>query len=648
MKKTIFFLLSLITFVFNSEIHSQHQGFSDNTDLIAQSKIKSMENALKRQPSRAGLNIDLIYTRFTWDVDPAVRYINGQISHHFRAKENVESIIFELNNNMVLDSIIFRSHQVNYQYLSDFEFSIELDEIVSVNQTDSILIYYQGEPIANSGFGSFETREHNSVPAIWTLSQPFGARDWWPGKNDLTDKIDSIDVIIKTPSSFRAVSHGILVSEVTNENHKTYHYKHNYPIVSYLIAFAATNYAVITQYVILEGDSMPIINYVYPEDSATIAAMIEDTPEMIELFDTLFAPYPFKNEKYGHAQFSIDGGGMEHQTVSFMAGFGHDLRAHELAHSWFGNMITLNSWHDIWINEGFATYANGLSFEHMHDGYWWPIWKNVTLEKILAAPDGSVYVEDTTSVPRIFSSRLSYHKGAYLLHMLRWLIGDDAFFNALRNYLNDPQLKYSFTSFEIVKNHFENASGRDLTSFFDKWYYGEGWPKYGINVVNSTHTNDLFITIFQETSHPSVDFFDMPVHIRIFGDGQKLDLVCNHNFSGQIFSFPQPEFSIDSVQFDPDKWLIAKLDYLNLSIGDYSQIKPRLFPNPVNDYLDISLPGEIIQSITVYSNNGNKLIFRIFSDNNDKIRLNTSSLPPGIFLTEIKTLSNRFISKFVK
>ncbi len=102
----------------------------------------------------------------------------------------------------------------------------------------------------------------------------------------------------------------------------------------------------------------------------------------------------------------------------------------------------------------------------MGDGYWWPIWKNVTLNAILSAPDGSVYVADTTSISRIFDSRLSYHKGAYVLHMLRWLMGDQAFFSALRNYLNDPELKYRFATFEDVKLTLKKISETNLDSFF--------------------------------------------------------------------------------------------------------------------------------------------------------------------------------------
>jgi len=290
-------------------------------------------------------------------------------------------------------------------------------------------------------------------------------------------------------------------------DYKTCHWKHRYPIVSYLVAFALTNYVEFTQYAVVDGDSVPIVNYVYPEDSAYFAWDSENTPEMIHLFDSLFGAYPFADEKYGHAQFS-QGGGMEHQTMSFMQGLGHDLRAHELAHSWFGNKITLASWHDIFLNEGFATYSTGLSFENMYDGYWWDIWKSNTRNAAMMAPDGSVYVEDTTDVSRIFSGRLSYNKGACLLHMLRWIMGDEAFFSAVRNYISDPMLAFRFATVNDLKAHLESSANMDFTEFFADWYYGEGYPIYSINVAQLEEDGKIYIAIFQEQSHPSVDFFE--------------------------------------------------------------------------------------------------------------------------------------------
>ncbi len=643
-------ILLLLGFVaLTPGVSSQQFIFSDNTALIAESESHRHHCCSHHRPSRAGENIDIIYTRFHWVVDPAVRYISGEITTVFKALEQVSGVILELNDNMVIDSIIFRQKPVSHSYLSDFEFLIDLGAFVEEQAVDSLHIYYRGEPVEGTGFGSFVQDEQNGIPIIWTLSQPYGAKDWWPGKNDLTDKIDSIDVHITTPSQYRAVSHGLLTSEITVDGFTTYHFRHRYPIVSYLVAFAVTNYVTFTNWAVLRGDSIPIVEYVFPSDSASIFSQTANTFEILQLFDTLFTPYPFRSEIYGHAQFARPGG-MEHQTMSFMGNYSHDIRSHELAHSWFGNMVTLSSWHDIWLNEGFATYSTGLSYEHMYDGYYWPRWKEIAISRIVAQPDGSVWVDDTTSVARVFDARLSYFKGAYLLHQIRWIIGDEAFYTAIRNYLNDPMLAYRFATLDDIKSHFELASGKDLTSFFDKWYYGEGHPIYGVDVVKLSQSDEVMITLNQQPSHPSVDFFDMPVQLRFYGEGQHHDVLCMHTYSGEQFVFDSPDFQIDSVKFDPDMWLIAELDYISLGVPQISaqQNRVKVFPNPASDRIEFMIADRWINNVQIFGVSGRRLYEQPHAGINKPVKIDVSSLPGGIYFLKVDTDQGVYDGKFVK
>ena len=263
-----------------------------------------------------------------------------------------------------------------------------------------------------------------------------------------------------------------------------------------------------SDFVQLQDRVIEVQNYVYPEDSL---AATDDTPMLIaqmQLYSNLFGEYPFANEQYGHAQFNY-GGGMEHQTMSFMGGFSFELMAHELAHQWFGDKVTCGSWEDLWLNEGFATYLSGLCYEHLAPEKWLPF-KYSQRDNITSRPDGSVRVQDTTSIQRLFSGRLTYAKGGFLVHMLRWVCGDDAFYAGCRNYLSDPALQYGSARTPQLKAHLEAASGMDLTEFFADWYVGEGYPIYKIR-WSQNMDNTVTVEVNQTTSHPSVPFFEMPI-----------------------------------------------------------------------------------------------------------------------------------------
>ncbi len=354
---------------------------------------------------------------------------------------------------------------------------------------------------------------------------------------------------------------------------------------------AVTNYAAYTDTVYLSnGTHLPMLNYVYPENLASAQTGTADLVQVLEFYDSLFVTYPFYDEKYGHAQFGW-GGGMEHQTMSFVVNFGWTLVAHELAHQWFGDMVTCGSWEDIWLNEGFATYLEALTREHFLSPADWYNWKSVTLNGITSQPGGSVKVSDTTTVNRIFDGRLSYSKGAYLLHMLRWKLGDEDFFQGLRNYLND--LKFGFAKTPDLKAHLEAASGMDLTEFFNDWYYGQGYPSY--TVIWDQHGNNLLLKISQTTSHPSVDFFEMPVPILVSGEHGDTLVRLDNTENGQLFSVPV-SFAVTSVQFDPDLWLISagntvEQGVLSATHDVAGNITASLYPNPVHDMVHVAFDG---------------------------------------------------------
>lgn len=498
---------------------------------------------------------DLKYHRLEWSVDPKVLFISGKITSYFKTlKDNFSVLNFDASSFLIIDSVTYHDQKLNYDTAEDV-LAITLNIPLSLGQLDSVSVYYHGVP-KKTGFSSFDIGTHGDTkdPILWTLSQPYGARDWWPCKQVLTDKIDSVDVIVTTPDIYRVASNGLLVSEVQKGTDKTFHWKHRYPISSYLIAIAVTNYVQFTYYFYNGKDSLPILNYVYPEEEGLSWYYIQFIVPIMQLYDSLFGAYPFAKEKYGHATFEWRGG-MEHQTMSFMGNYSHGLMAHELAHQWFGNKITCQSWKDIWLNEGFATYVTGLSYQHMFDPDTWLRWKKERITSVTTVPDGSVFVDDTTHFGRIFSGRLSYDKGAMMLHMLRWELGDAAFFAAVKSYINDPGLSYKNSSTTDFKAFLEKASGRNLDEFFADWFYGQGYPSYHFKFVQKEN-NEMVINVVQKQSHPSVSFYEMHLPVLLKNNSKDTLLILHNTQPDQYFNVPL-DFKIDSLLFDPDKWILS-------------------------------------------------------------------------------------------
>lgn len=602
-------------------------------------------HAGKMQPSnkvQALNNYNIVYQFCEWEIDPAVNYIIGAITTHFKPDvTGFSTLEFDLVTVLTVDSVRYHGDTISFEQKSGDILEITFPQAIGLGTLDSVTVYYRGIP-GNTGFGSWVQDYHNNVPIIWTLSEPYGAKDWWPCKQNLLDKIDSIDIVVTTPSAYRAAANGLLVSETPVGSKVRYHWKHRHPIVAYLVAVAVTNYVQYTNYAYPKNDTIDILNYVFPEDSAQAAASTHFTGMMIKLYDSLTIPYPFADEKYGHAQFNW-GGGMEHQTMSFMGGFSWSLMAHELAHQWFGDHVTCGSWEDIWLNEGFATYLDGLTVENFVPQNWMD-WKRSLSDYVTSQGGGSVKCTDTTSVGRIFDGRLSYYKGAYVLHMLRWQVGDSAFFAALRNYLNDPVLTGGFARTADLQRHMEQASGQNLTTFFNQWYENQGHPGY--HITWSQDSNSVWMSIGQTQSHPSVPFFEMPVPIAIYGGGHDTTVVFNHQFSGQHF-YAHVNFTVDSVVFDPELWILSRNNSSVIGIDPYDKLGFTAFPNPTKNLLKIeSTTG--FSGLAVMDVTGQVLLQSTFMNDKHRYELDVSAWPSGLYFLELTMSNERKTVRFIK
>ena len=621
--------------------------FAQTTDQEFENMVEAeMKSAAKLQNITVNpntLNYDITYHQLKFTVDPAVYFIAGEVTTTFTALSDMNTITFDMANELTVTSVTRNGISLSFSESGNNELVINFPTAITNGTSATVVITYSGVPPV-SGFSAFAAEDHAGVPVLWTLSEPFGAKDWWPCKQDLNDKINNIDVYITAPSQYTSVSNGLEISQSTVGSNKTTHFQHNYPIPAYLIAIAVTNYQIFTQTAGTAPNDFPIVNYIYPENFSTAQTQLAQTLPIMNLFETLFEPYPFHQEKYGHAQFGW-GGGMEHTTVSFMGNFGSNLIAHELAHQWFGNKITCGTWKDIWLNEGFAEYLSGLVVENINGPTSFVSWKNGKINNITSQPGGAVYLTDTEAlnVGRIFSGRLSYNKGSMVVHMLRWKMGDAMFFQALKNYLADPNLAFDYAVTSDLKTHLEAVYGSSLTEFFNDWVFNQGYPTYSIS-ASPINSGQIQVTVNQTQSHSSVSFFEMPIEVRFTGSaGETFDARLENVSNGEQFIVNVP-FAVTGVVFDPNRHVISKNNVATLSNPSFElQDSIILSPNPTKSIVELAIPDYIsIEKIELFNTLG-----QLVSTKENAI-FNVDDISTGLFIVKIYTNKGVVVKNLLK
>ena len=629
-----------------------NSNFSVN-QLVEQEKNRyssmTRNNTIGIEQSMASNNFNVHHYRCEWTVDPAIRYIQGKVTCDFIATASTSAISFDLFDNLLVDSIIYHNSVISFSRPGNNLLTINFPSSISSGAKDSVSIFYQGAP-TTTGFGSFTASAHSGTPIIWTLSEPYGAREWWPCKNGLDDKTDSLDVIITTPDTYFAASNGVLANEIVASGKRMVYWKHRFPIASYLVAFAATNYQVQNDTIQLKNIVMPLNQYVYPESSTSFSNSKVFTRRTMRLYEDAFGPYPFRTERYAHTQCGF-GGGMEHQTNSFMGNASEGLITHELGHQWFGDKVTCGSWQEIWLNEGFATFMANYALEAFYPASAIRPTFQAQLNSIVSQPGGSVKVDDTTNIGRIFSYRLSYAKGAWLLRMLRWKLGDSAFYKGLRNYLTDPKTSYGFGYTEDLKRNLELSSGKELDEFFLDWYNGQGYPSYKLDVkwLGGTYVS---VNLSQTTSHPSVSFFEMPVPILFKSSLRDSLIVIDHKINNQQLTI-NLGFIPDTAIIDPEIQLISANNKVSISKDIASPPNTvRIFPNPVGDQFTMQLLNFTSRDIGITVHNAaGQLIWKQeknMMNGSDYIRFDSQKWAKGIYWLSIRSKDLRYVKKIMK
>lgn len=320
-----------------------------------------------------------VYYRLEMNLNPNQQAFSGTTTVHFNTTDELSLFKINARPNLNIQSITYHQNTISSYTRAGDVLNITLPELLPAGKLDSISISFSGNASTSTGL---TLGEHAGVPIIETIAQPWHASSWWVCKDDLIDKVTKLDVYVTHPNEFKAASNGLLKSVTPAGNEmSTTHWQHNYAIPVYLIGIAVTNYAEYNNSVVIGGTTIPIINYLYPETMSNWTGQLDQVPSHIQFLSEKFGEYPYKNEKYGHAQWNRNGG-MEHSTMSFMGKFTFNLVVHELAHMWFGDKVTCATWHDIWLNEGFADYCTGLMTEYYQGEQDFNSWKSTRVQEI--------------------------------------------------------------------------------------------------------------------------------------------------------------------------------------------------------------------------------------------------------------------------
>ncbi len=429
MHKLVFILLLFIHFKTEAQAKSDCFGCSRREGF-------GVSNANFFQSDKMN-HYDIKHLKLDITVQPKSKFITSICNYTVFAAQSLDTFAIEFRQTMTLDSVYVNDSRATFSQNNDHTY-VPLNPAAPAETLLNITFYYHG----NVAAGFFAGTDANGLDFTASLSESFQAREWFPAKQLLNDKIDSADIWITTGAAYKGGSNGLLEAVIDLPNNlKQYRWACRYPLNYYMPSIAVGNYMEYRNYAkpaAIAPDSILVQNLLYNNESYfnSVKAQIDKTPPFIEKMSELFGIYPFYKEKYGHCQADI-GGGMEHATMTTIKNFGENLVAHELGHQWFGDNVTCASWSDIWLNESFATYIEVLMQEKLPELFATTaaMQKTNLDERVMAQPGGSVYVpaEEAYNQGRIFDYRLTYAKGATALHNLRFeMQSDTSFFNALK------------------------------------------------------------------------------------------------------------------------------------------------------------------------------------------------------------------------
>ncbi len=515
--------------------------------------------------SGTGSNIDVDNYQIYWRINPdSALGIKGVVKIKFKTTVNaVNRISFDLRSVHIIDDIIFRGVSISASR-SGNTFTIPA-AIPVAGTRDSVTIFYHGAPpTANQAETGFTKTTGAGGNVIYTLSESYEDRDWWPCKADMQDKADTIDITVNVPyctnnatvalatDTFWVASNGTLIDSTIDisgtqaQRNRTFTYINRYPMTSYLVCLGIARYTRFYKGTVqVGGFETPVVYYLYAGKSAatytSIVAAMDTATKIVTKFAPLFGNYPYpdplKGGKHGFYE-GCPGGAMEHQTFSAMSTGSLQSKStlvHELTHQWFGDKVSFATWNDLWLAEAFAEYSPSLAAEFVGMGFT-PFSARNSLKSTALQQTAPVYIPNSgiASSNTIWNGSGTvaygssvYQRGAMVVSMLRTLCGDTMFFNILRDYQTSPNLAYKTANYDTIRQRFVDSIGLDISQFFEDNVKGTGYANYNILYgIAGVGNKTLLLGVgsqSQQRNNPSIPpastvaYFNNPIVVHVKG-----------------------------------------------------------------------------------------------------------------------------------
>ena len=466
----------------------------------------------------------------------------------------IPSIDLNFYDNFEIKRILLNGVSTDYEN-EETKLSIPLNSF-SKNEF-KIEVEYEGTP-KKAGLEGFVFGKRNGTSLVYNLSEPNYASSWFPC-NDIPFDKTFLEISITNDSGMVSVSNGVLVDVTTNGSRRTYRWKTEYPISTYLVAIYSSDYEYFSdEYISLDkSDTMNVEYYVLPDKIEKARKDFSGHLEMLKVFSQMFGEYPFVKEKYGIAEFLWYAGAMEHQTITGVSSnmisgnkFFEDTFVHELAHQWWGNAVGPKSWKDIWLNEGFSTYSEALYYEAVSG--------KEALQSTMMSKYSSNFSGSLAEPGPFLFTRTMYDKGAWVLHMLRWEVGDSSFFNILRTYYET--YKYSNASTGDFKSVCEKVSGKNLDQFFEQWIYTEGQIELEYETETVKSQNDYLNRIQLGQIQEDYEAYHFPLEVKfVFKDSTEKNFRYEITSKDTLIEISTTTIP-SGIELDPDNWLLAAIN----------------------------------------------------------------------------------------